>query len=129
MSAKYCINVGPGLNDFGAMVILQLAHAHNRHGHIYASQAPLAHLFTNKAHFTRDESTIAALSAGRSPFTPRKIPGTHFCQRLSRLQGHSTAGWIRPIDKSNELIGNRTRDLPTCSIVSQPTTWAQGNTE
>jgi hypothetical protein len=25
---------------------------------------------------------------------PKKIPGTHFCQRLSRPQGHSTAGRI-----------------------------------
>jgi hypothetical protein len=24
--------------------------------------------------------------------------------------------------RSNDLIGNRTRDLPACSIVSQPTT-------
>jgi hypothetical protein len=26
------------------------------------------------------------------------------------------------IEKSNDLIGNRTRDLPACSIVPQPTT-------
>jgi hypothetical protein len=58
----------------------------------------------------------------RPPFTPRKIPGTHFCQRLSRTQGHSTAARIRPIEKSNDLIGNRTRDLPACSIVPQPNT-------
>jgi hypothetical protein len=29
------------------------------------------------------------------PFTRRKIPGTHFCQRLSGLQGYSAAGRIR----------------------------------
>jgi hypothetical protein len=28
----------------------------------------------------------------RPPFTPRKIPGTHFYYRLSRPQGHSAAG-------------------------------------
>jgi hypothetical protein len=28
----------------------------------------------------------------RPPFTPRKIPRTHFCQRLSPPQGHSAAG-------------------------------------
>jgi hypothetical protein len=28
-------------------------------------------------------------------FTPRKFPGTHFCWRLSRPQGHSAAGRIR----------------------------------
>jgi hypothetical protein len=65
---------------------------------------------------------LSALRAGRPPFTPKKIPGTHFCQRLSRSQGHSAAGKIRSIEKSNNLIGTRTRDLPARSIVPQPTT-------
>jgi hypothetical protein len=30
---------------------------------------------------------------------------------------HSAAGWISSTEKSNDLIGNRTRDLPACSIV------------
>jgi hypothetical protein len=30
---------------------------------------------------------------------PRKIPGTHFCYRLSRPQGHSAAGRIKSIEK------------------------------
>jgi hypothetical protein len=47
--------------------------------------------------------------------TPRKIPGTHFYYRLSRTQAHSEAGWIRSIKKSNDLTGNRTRDLPAFS--------------
>jgi hypothetical protein len=51
----------------------------------------------------------------------RKIPGTHFCQRLSRLQGHCAAGKITSIEEIG-LIGNRTRDLPACSIVPQPDT-------
>jgi hypothetical protein len=29
------------------------------------------------------------------PYTARKIPGTHFCQRLSGPQSHSAAGGIR----------------------------------
>jgi hypothetical protein len=33
--------------------------------------------------------------ARRPPFTPKKTPGTHFCQRLSRPQGHNAAGKIR----------------------------------
>jgi hypothetical protein len=41
---------------------------------------------------------------------------------MSRPQGHSAAGRIRSIEKSNELIGKRTRDLPACSRVPQPTT-------
>jgi hypothetical protein len=32
------------------------------------------------------------------------------------------AGRIRSIEKSNDLIGIRTRDLPACSIVPQPVT-------
>jgi hypothetical protein len=57
----------------------------------------------------------------RPPFTHRKIPGTHFCYRLSRPQGHSAAGRIRPIEKSINLIGNRILDLPACSILPQTT--------
>jgi hypothetical protein len=64
---------------------------------------------------------LSALRAGRPPFTFRKIPGTRFWLRLSRLQGHSAAGRIRSIEKSNDLIGNRAPDL-ACSIVPQPTT-------
>jgi hypothetical protein len=55
------------------------------------------------------------------PFTPRKIPGTHFCYRLSRLQGHSVAGRIMSTEKSNDFIGNRSHNLPACSIVPQAT--------
>jgi hypothetical protein len=32
------------------------------------------------------------------------------------------AGKIRSIEKSSDLIGNRTRNLPACSIAPQPTT-------
>jgi hypothetical protein len=64
---------------------------------------------------------LPALRAGR-PSPPRKIPGTHFYQRLSRPEDHSAAGRVRSIEKSNILIGNRIRDLPACSIVPQPTT-------
>jgi hypothetical protein len=61
------------------------------------------------------------------------IPGTHFCQslsrlqklsrlqRLSRLQSHSVTARITSVKNSNNTIGNRTRDLPACSAVPQPT--------
>jgi hypothetical protein len=58
----------------------------------------------------------------QQPFTPRKIPGTHLCLRLSRPQGHSQAGRIRSTEKSNDLIGNQTHSLPACSRVPQQTT-------
>jgi hypothetical protein len=66
---------------------------------------------------------MAVRSAARPgrPLPPRKVPGTHFCYRLSRSQGHSVAGRIRSIEKSSD-IGIRTRDLPACSLVPQPTT-------
>jgi hypothetical protein len=41
----------------------------------------------------------------RPPFTPCKIPGTPFCQRLSRPQRHSTAGSIRSIEKCKASTG------------------------
>jgi hypothetical protein len=40
----------------------------------------------------------------------------------SRSQDHIAVGRIRSIEKSDDRIGNRTRDLPACSIVPQLTT-------
>jgi hypothetical protein len=54
-----------------------------------------------------------------SLFTPRKIPGTHFCYRLSRPHGHSVVGRI---PASSTSSGTGTGDLPACNIVPQPTT-------
>ena len=55
------------------------------------------------------------------PLPPGNIPGTHFCWKLSQSQGHSAAGRIMSMKNSNDTIRNRTRDLPICSAVSQPT--------
>jgi hypothetical protein len=64
--------------------------------------------------------SLSALRAGPS------LPSRRFLlvisERLSQPQGHSVAGRIRSIEKSNHFIGNRTRDLSACSIVPQPTT-------
>jgi hypothetical protein len=43
--------------------------------------------------------------------SPGNIPSTHFCQRLSRLQGHSAAEMIKSMKIFSDTIGNRTRDL------------------
>jgi hypothetical protein len=51
----------------------------------------------------------------RPPFTPRTIPGTHYCYMLSQPQGHDAAGRVSLLEKSNDFIGNWTRDLPACS--------------
>jgi len=55
------------------------------------------------------------------PLPPGNIPGTHFCYGISHPQGHSVAGRIMSMKNSNDTIGNRTRDLPTCRSVPQPT--------
>jgi hypothetical protein len=44
----------------------------------------------------------------------------HFCQRLSRPQGHSAAGSIMSIKNYSDTIGNWSRDLAVCSAVPQP---------
>ena len=62
----------------------------------------------------------------RPPLIPGNSPGTHFYWRLSRPQGHSAAGRIMSMKNSSDTIGNRTRDLPICSAVSQPTAPPRG---
>jgi hypothetical protein len=51
----------------------------------------------------------------RPPLPPGNTPGTHFCWRLSRLQGHSAIGRIVSTEKSNDTTWNRTNDLPICA--------------
>jgi hypothetical protein len=75
-----------------------------------------------------DGGEVVSLTC-RPPFNPRNYPGTHFCRRLRRPQGHSTAGRMRSIEKYNGLVGNRTRDLPACSVVPQPTTLPHASTK
>jgi hypothetical protein len=64
---------------------------------------------------------LSALLAGRP-----SLPGTFLVlisvRRLSWSQGYSAAGRVRSIEISIDLIGNRTRYLPTCSIVPQTIT-------
>jgi hypothetical protein len=57
---------------------------------------------------------LSALRAGRL------LPPGRFLVLIS-VRGHSAAGRIRSIEKIH-LIRTRTRDLPACSIVLQPTT-------
>ena len=63
---------------------------------------------------------LSALRTGRL-YPPGNIHGTHFCLRLSRPQDHSAARRIISMKNSNDIMGDRTRDLPACSIVPQPT--------
>ena len=57
---------------------------------------------------------LSATKTGRL-YPPGNIPGTHFCQRLSRPQGHRGDRRIMLMKNSNETIGNRTRHFPACS--------------
>jgi hypothetical protein len=57
----------------------------------------------------------------RPSLSPGRIPGTHFCYRLSRSQDHNTTGRIKSLKNSSDSIGNQTRDLPVCRTVPQPT--------
>jgi len=63
---------------------------------------------------------LSALHNGRI-YPPGNIPGTHLRYRLSQPQGHSAAGKIMSMKNSIDNIGNRTRELPACSAVPQPT--------
>jgi hypothetical protein len=72
----------------------------------------LPHILDNRL---TDGGKVVTLTS-RPLFTPKKIPGTHFCYRLSRPQDHGAAGRIRSIKKSNNLIGNWSCDLPACQI-------------
>ena len=56
----------------------------------------------------------------RPPLPPGNTPGTHFFQRLNRPQGHSAIGMIMSMKNSNDIIWDRTNDLPICSIEHLP---------
>jgi hypothetical protein len=62
---------------------------------------------------------LSALRTGRL-YPPGNAPVTHFCWKLSRPQGHSAIGRIMSMEKSNDIIWNRTSDFPICSTVPSP---------
>ena len=53
---------------------------------------------------------LSALRNGRL-YPSGHIPGTHFCKRLSKPQGHSADRRIMSMKNSNDTVGNRTRDF------------------
>jgi hypothetical protein len=62
---------------------------------------------------------LSALRTGRL-YPPGKTPGTHFCCRLSRPQGHSATGRITSVKNPNDRIGNRTRSASTNCATTYP---------
>jgi hypothetical protein len=58
--------------------------------------------------------------AAFTPHPPENILGDHFCW-VNLLQDHRADGGIKSMKNPNNTR-NRTRDLPACSAVPQPTT-------
>ena len=67
------------------------------------------------------EVTKAVTPTHRPPLPPKDIRISHSCKRLSRPQDLSAAGSFMSIKNCNDTIENRTRDLPACSAMPQPT--------
>jgi hypothetical protein len=65
----------------------------------------------------------SALRAGR-PLLPGRFLILISVRDRVDPQDHSVAGRIKTIERSNDLIENRRRYLPACSIVPQPTSLA-----
>jgi hypothetical protein len=82
---------------------------------VYRSDRPLGFQKVEVPRFLDNRNMKVAmllvLSTGHH-YRPRNIPDAHFCQRLSRPQGHSVAGRIKSMKNSNDSIVNHNRDLP-----------------
>jgi hypothetical protein len=67
----------------------------------------------------------------RPPFNMQEDSWYSFLSEAQSPQGHSAAGRLGSNEISNDLVGNRTRDLPTCSIVHLLIWWLHNvsNTE
>jgi hypothetical protein len=64
---------------------------------------------------------LSAFRAGRL-LHPQEESWYSFLLKAESTQVHSAAGRIRSIEKSNDPIGIRSRDLQACSIMPQPST-------
>jgi hypothetical protein len=113
------------------IISLNLSEQSNTHTHkwktirVTGRGGPYGCETSRLSHFLDNRLTVGGevVNLTRRPvFTPRKIPGTHFCQRLSRPQALIAAGRIRSIEKSSDFICIWTRGIPACIIVLQTTT-------
>ena len=62
---------------------------------------------------------VVRLSAQRTGrlYLPGNIPGIHVCKMLSQPQDHRAAWRFMSMKNTNDINGNRTRDIQTCSAV------------
>jgi hypothetical protein len=67
------------------------------------------------------EGGKVVIPSHRPTLIPANIHGTHFCLMQSQPKRHSATGRIMSKKNSSETIENRTRYLPVCSTVPQPT--------
>jgi hypothetical protein len=51
------------------------------------------------------------------PFTPKKILGTHFCQRLSQPQGLAQLDVLSELKNEMTSSGNQTRNFPSSILL------------
>ena len=63
---------------------------------------------------------VSALRTGRL-YPPGDTPGTHFCYRLSRPQGHCASRRIMSMKNRKDPTGIEPTSFPACSAVPQPT--------
>ena len=63
---------------------------------------------------------MSALHTGRL-YPTREISGAHFCQKLSRYQGHSATEKVKSVKNVKDPSGYQTQDIPACSVVRQQT--------
>jgi hypothetical protein len=61
---------------------------------------------------------LSYLGIGRL-YPPGDTPGTYFCERLSRPQGQSAASMIESMKNLKDSTEEGTRDIPSCSAVTQ----------
>jgi hypothetical protein len=66
-----------------------------REGPYGCETSRLPHFLDNRRKDGGDFVSLRRQQPLTPPPPPRKIPGTHFCWRLSRPQGHNAAGRIR----------------------------------
>jgi hypothetical protein len=72
---------------------------------------------SRKLRFTQQDGGKFVSFTHRPHLPPENTPGTHFCWRLCRPQGHSAIGSIYVNEKFHDTIWDRTSDILICSEV------------